>query len=133
MRLDHWIEGIVKPFDMSIFEQYNVTPAELGITHQIEIDVDSPLLLAHAKATAAARDSYQAWRTWNGGRTKAEFYKEDQKRKYQYLEDEQERLKTRQALHLSLGPAYQEYAKRLEAEAEAFEQQLQADLEQTNE
>lgn len=116
---------------MSIFEQYNVTPAELGITHQIEIDVDSPLLLAHAKATAAARDSYQAWRTWNGGRTKAEFYKEDQKRKY--LEDEQERLKTRQALHLSLGPAYQEYAKRLEAEAEAFEQQLQADLEQTNE
>ena len=133
MRLDHWIEGIVKPFDMSIVEQYNVTPAELGITHQIEIDVDSPLLLAHAKATAAARDSYQAWRTWNGGRTKAEFYKEDQKRKYQYLEDEQERLKTRQALHLSLGPAYQEYAKRLEAEAEAFEQQLQADLEQTNE
>ena len=117
---------------MSIFEQYNVTPAELGITRQIEIDVDSPLLLAHAKATAAARDSYQAWRTWNG-RTKAEFYKEDQKRKYQYLEDEQERLKTHQALHLSLGPAYQEYAKRLEAEAEAFEQQLQADLEQTNE
>ena len=91
------------------------------------------LFIAHAKATVAARESYKAWRSWNGGRTKAEFYKEDQKRKYQYLEDEQERLKTRQALHLSLGPAYQEYAKRLEAEAEAFEQQLQADLEQTNE
>lgn len=115
---------------MSIFEQYNVTPEELGITHQIEIEHES-LLLAHAKATVAARDSYQAWRTWNGGRTKAEFYKEDQKRKYQYLEDEQERLNTHQALHLSLNPAY---AKRLEAEAEeAFEQQLQADLEQTNE
>jgi hypothetical protein len=119
---------------MSIFEQYNVTPEELGITYPIEIDYDSPLLLAHAKATVAARSSYLAWRTWNGGRTKAEFYKEDQKRKYQYLEDEQERLKTHEALQLSLSPSYLEYAKRLEAEAEeAFEQQLQADLEQTHE
>ena len=117
---------------MSIFEQYNVTPEDLGIKYPIEFDHESPLVLAHAKATASARDSYQAWRTWNGGRTKAEFYKEDQKRKYQYLEDEQERLKTRQALHLSLGPAYQDYAKRLEAEAEeAFNDQIQADLDQT--
>jgi hypothetical protein len=41
-------------------------------------------------------------------------------------------LKTRQALHLSLGPAYQDYAKQLEAEAEeAFNDQIQADLDQT--
>jgi len=115
---------------MSIFEQYNVTPEEMGITHQIEIDYDSELLLAHAKATVAARSSYQAWRTWNGGRTKAEFYKEDQKRKYQYLEDEQERLKTHEALQLSLNPEAYLEAKRLEKEAEeqAFEDQIQADL-----
>ena len=118
---------------MSIFEQYNVTPAELGITPEIEHEHES-LLLALAKATVAARESYQAWRTWNGGRTKAEFYKEDQKRKYQYLEDEQERLKAHEALQLSLNPEAYREAKRLEAEAEeAFEQQLQADLEQTHE
>ena len=113
---------------MSIFEQYNVTPEEMGITN--EIDHDCPLLIAHAKATVAARDSYQAWRTWNGGRTKAEFYKEDQKRKRKHEEDEEERQMTHEALQLSLNPEAYLEAKRLakEAEEQAFNDQIQADL-----
>jgi hypothetical protein len=119
---------------MSLFEQYNVTPEEMGIQDKKVFEEKQeelmPLFLAHAMATVAARESFHACISWKGGRTKTEFYKEYQRLKYKNLDDEREKEKTKAAFLFALmGDSYLEW-KRQEQEAveEAYERALQEDL-----
>ena len=117
---------------MDLFEQYNVTAAEMGITANFEATEKTlALFIAHANATVAARESYQAWRSWNGGRTKTEFAKEDSRLKNVHLGAERERTMTLDALQFALLGDVWTVMKRDEQEAadEAFAVMLQADLE----
>ena len=125
------------PNNEALFEQYNVTAAEMGISPlHAEDEFTSTkktlaLFIAHANATVAARESYTAWRSWNGGRTKTEFAKEERRLKNIHLQAEHEKACSFDALQLALmGDAWVEF-KRAEQEAwaEAFEAQLQADFE----
>jgi len=121
---------------MALFEQYNVTAAEMGISalhaeDEFKATKTLRLFIAHAKATVADREAYKAWRSWKGGRTKTEFAKEDRRLKNIHLQAEYEKACTFDALQLALlGDAWIEF-KRAEQEAadEAFEAQLQADFE----
>jgi hypothetical protein len=116
---------------MALFEQYNVTATEMGLATDFEATEKTlALFIAHANATVAARESYQAWRSWKGGRTKAEFAKEDSRLKNVHLVAEREKAATHDALQLALmGDAWMELKRRAqEEEDEAFEEALQADL-----
>lgn len=118
------------------FTQYNLTPAEMGIdmTFQEKFDTVAPLLTAHAEAILAARESCQALRSWKGGRTKTEFYKEYQRLKYLYEDAERAQVKTHAALQVALmGEEAWLEKKRLEKEKadEEYEQALQDDLDDT--
>jgi len=117
---------------MALFEQYNVTAAEMGISAEfVPTEKTLALFIAHANATVDARESYKAWRSWNGGRTKTEFAKEETHLKNLHREADHEKSCTLDALQLALlGDAWIEL-KRAEQEAvdEAFEAQLQADFE----
>jgi hypothetical protein len=118
---------------MALFEQYKVTAAEMGLAADFEATEKTlELFIAHANATVAARDSYTAWRSWNGGRTKTEYAKEDQRLKYLYHDAEHAQAKTHAELQIALmGEEAWTELKRAEQEAadEAFEAQLQADFE----
>ena len=125
------------PNNEALFEQYNVTADEMGISPLHEEDAFTAtektlaLFIAHANATVAARESYKAWRSWNGGRTKTEFAKEERRLKNIHLEADHEKACTFDALQLALlGEAWVEH-KRAEQEAwaEAYDAQLQADFE----
>jgi hypothetical protein len=94
---------------MDLFEKYNLSPIDLGITdwavveEKLKKDKFAQLLfVAHAKATVASRESFEAWRTWKGGRTKREFMKEETKRKYKYLDDERNREESSMAFQIAL-------------------------------
>lgn len=123
---------------MALFEQYNVTAAEMGVSALHAEDEFTAteetlaLFIAHAKATVADREAYKAWRSWKGpSRTKTEFAKEDRRLKNLHREADHEKACTFDALQLALlGDAWIEL-KRAEQEAadEAFEAQLQADFE----
>jgi hypothetical protein len=118
---------------MSIFEQYNVTPAELSLTDEevrsLTIE-ENELVEDLAKATLASREAFDYWRSWKGGRTKKEFAKEDSKRKYQYLAAEEEREKALAALKIALMGVDEYLAMKLaekEKRDEEYELELQKD------
>jgi len=116
---------------MDFFAQYNTTPAEMGIDLEFKekFETVAPLLAAHAEATVAAREAYKTWRSWKGGRTKCEFYKEDQRLKGLSNEAYLAKSQTLEALQLALmGEAWQESKRRAQVKLdEEFEQALQDD------
>ena len=121
---------------MALFAQYNVTPDELGIdmTFKEKFEEIAPLLIAHAEATVETRDSYQALTSWKGGRTKTEFYKEYQRLKNKFEENEYNQSKTHAAVQIALmGEEAWLEKKRLEKEKadEEYEKALQDDLDNT--
>ena len=117
---------------MSIFEQYNVTPAELGLTDEEALSLtneENELVEDLAKATLASREAFDYWRL-STGRTKTEFAKEDSKRKYQYLAAEEEREKAVAALKIALMGVDEYLAMKLaekEKRDEEYELELQKD------
>jgi len=118
------------------FAQYNLTPAEMGIdvAFQEKFETVAPLLTAHAEAILVTRECCQALRSWKGGRTKTEFYKEYQRLKNLYEDAERSQLKTHAALQVALmGEEAWLELKRLEKEKadEEYEQALQDDLDAT--
>jgi hypothetical protein len=124
------------PHNEALFEQYKVTAAEMGISDlHAEDEFNAPktlrLFIAHANATVAQREAYKAWRSWNGGRTKTEFAKEERRLKNLHLQAEYEKACTFDALQLALlGEAWVEFKRaKQEEEAAEFEAQLQADFE----
>ena len=117
---------------MDFFAQYNTTPAEMGIDLEFKEKFEevAPLLTAHAEATVAAREAYNTWRAWKGGRTKCEFYKEDQRLKGLSNEAYLAKAQTLEALQVALmgEEAWQESKRRAQENLdEEFEAALQDD------
>jgi hypothetical protein len=118
---------------MSIFEQYNVTPAELGLTDEEALSLtneENELVEDLAKATLASREAHEDWLAWLGDRTKKNFLKEEKKRQKQYFAAEEEREKAVAALKIALMGVDEYLAMKLaekEKRDEEYELELQKD------
>jgi len=120
---------------MNFSKEIEISPEELGIdakTFEERFDELGLFIENHAEAIATTRNCYKEWRSWKGGRTKAEFAKEDSRLKHLYEDAEHAQAKTYEALQIAImgEEAWLVVKRRAQEEAEeAFEAQLQADFE----
>ena len=118
-------------------EEIIISPEEMGIdakTFEERFDELGLFIENHAKAIAATRKCYKEWRSWKGGRTKTEFAKEETRLKHLFEDADRAQVKTYEALQIArMGEeAWMAVKRRVQEEAdEAFEAQIQADLDAT--
>jgi len=88
---------------MALFEQYHVTPDEMGLDASFEPTEETLVLfIAHAKAKAAFCETYRAFSDWRIGRRGTNFTEEDERLLYKFGDAEREMKKTYKTLQIAV-------------------------------
>jgi hypothetical protein len=88
---------------MALFEQYHVTPDEMGLDASFEAtDETLALFIAHVKAKADFEETYKAFSEWRKGRRGTNFTEEDCRLLYKFGDAEREMKKTYKALQIAV-------------------------------
>jgi hypothetical protein len=88
---------------MALFEQYHVTPDEMGLDASFEATEETlALFVAHAKAKVAYDETYKAFSEWRKGRGGTNFTEEDCRLLYKFGDAEREMKKTYKALQIAV-------------------------------
>jgi len=89
--------------EMALFEQYSVTPDEMGLDASFEATEETlALFIAHAKAKADEEETYKAFMEWRKGRSGTNFTEEDCRLLYKFGDAEREMKKTYKALQIAV-------------------------------
>jgi len=88
---------------MALFEQYHVTPDEMGLDASFEATEETlALFIAHVKAKADFEETYKAFSEWRKGRRGTNFTEEDCRLLYKFGDAEREMKKTYKALQIAV-------------------------------
>ena len=89
--------------EMALFQQYSVTPDEMGLDASFEATEETLVLfVAHAKAKADEEETYKAFMEWRKGRSGTNFTEEDCRLLYKFGDAEREMKKTYKALQIAV-------------------------------
>ena len=88
---------------MALFEQYHVTPDEMGLDASFEATEETLVLfIAHAKAKADYLETFRAFKDWRIGRGGTNFTEEDERLLYKFGDAEREMKKTYKTLQIAV-------------------------------
>ncbi len=88
---------------MALFEQYHVTPDEMGLDASFEATEETlALFIAHVKEKADFEETYKAFSEWRKGRRGTNFTEEDCRLLYKFGDAEREMKKTYKALQIAV-------------------------------
>jgi hypothetical protein len=88
---------------MAVFEQYHVTPLEMGLDASFEATEETlALFVAHVKAKADEDETFKAFMEWRKGRSGTNFTEEDCRLLYKFGDAEHEMKKTYKALQIAV-------------------------------
>ena len=93
----------VETCEMAVFEQYHVTPLEMGLDASFEATEETLVLfIAHVKAKVAYDETFKAFMEWRKGRGGTNFTDKDCMLLYKFGDAEREMKKTYKALQIAV-------------------------------
>jgi hypothetical protein len=88
---------------MAVFEQYHVTPDEMGLDASFEATEETLVLfIAHAKAKVTYDETYKAFSEWRKGLGGTNFTDKDSRLLYKFGDAERDMKKTYKALQIAV-------------------------------